>query len=332
MSTEPLHILVTGGAGFIGSHVCEGLLADGHRVRCLDNFATGKRANVEPLSANPLFHVVEGDIRDLDTCRRAVEGVDAVVHLAALGSVPRSIADPLTSEAVNLTGFLHMLEACRHGGTKRIVYASSSSVYGDSPLLPKREDHTGAPLSPYAVTKAGDEAYARLYHHLFGLEPIGLRFFNVFGERQDPNGPYAAAIPRFILRLMAHQPPQVHGDGLQSRDFTYVANTVDAVRAALATTDGRCMGQVFNVAFGGRTTLLDLIGMLRDELAMLDPAVAAVGVDHVAERVGDVRDSQADISKARELLGFSPRMDLREGLRRAVPWYVRAWGGSGAAG
>lgn len=316
------HFLVTGGGGFIGSHVCDGLLAQGHRVRCLDNFATGRRENIAHLAGNPDFTLVEADIRDAEACRRAVEGVDAVVHLAALGSVPRSIADPLTSEAVNLTGFLHMLEACRHAGVKRFVYASSSSVYGDSPFLPKREDVIGAPLSPYAVTKAADEQYARLYHHLFGLDPIGLRFFNVFGERQDPNGPYAAAIPRFIQRLLAHQPPQVHGDGLQSRDFTYVGNIVAAVQAGLGVPSGHCPGMVFNVACGGRTTLLDLIDALRTELARIDPAIAAVGVEHGPERAGDVRDSQADVSRAREVLGFEAPIGMREGIARAVPWYA----------
>lgn len=315
-------VLVTGGAGFIGSHVCDALLAKGNRVRCMDNLATGRRRNLEHLAHNPYFEFMEGDIRDTAQCAAAVQGVQAVVHLAALGSVPRSIADPLTSEAVNLGGFLNMLEACRHAGIKRMVYASSSSVYGDSSELPKKEDVVGLPLSPYAVTKAGNEAYARLYHHLFKLDTVGLRFFNVFGERQDPDGPYAAAIPRFISALLEHKAPQVHGDGLQSRDFTYVGNAVQAVVCALEATDPACSGQVFNVAYGDRSTLLELIDALRNELGKLDPAIAQVGVDHVAARAGDVRDSLADIGKARRLLGYAPQFDLQRGLERAVPWYV----------
>lgn len=315
-------VLVTGGAGFIGSHVCDALLAKGYRVRCMDNLATGRRRNLEHLAENPHFEFMEGDIRNAAHCSAAVEGALAVVHLAALGSVPRSIADPLTSEAVNLGGFLNMLEACRHAGIKRMVYASSSSVYGDSPELPKREDVVGLPLSPYAVTKAGNEAYARLYHHLFKLDTVGLRFFNVFGERQDPDGPYAAAIPRFISALLGHKAPQVHGDGLQSRDFTYVGNAVQAVVCALEATDPACSGQVFNVAYGDRSTLLELIDALRNELGKLDPAIAQVGVEHVAARAGDVRDSLADIGKARRLLGYAPQFDLQRGLERAVPWYV----------
>ncbi|MBX2980339.1 MAG: SDR family oxidoreductase [Flavobacteriales bacterium] len=315
-------VLVTGGAGFIGSHVCDALLAKGYRVRCMDNLATGRRRNLEHLARNTHFEFMEGDIRNAAHCSAAVEGAFAVVHLAALGSVPRSIADPLTSEAVNLGGFLNMLEACRHAGIKRMVYASSSSVYGDSPELPKREDVVGLPLSPYAVTKAGNEAYARLYHHLFKLDTVGLRFFNVFGERQDPDGPYAAAIPRFISALLEHKAPQVHGDGLQSRDFTYVGNAVQAVVCALEATDPACSGQVFNVAYGDRSTLLELIDALRNELGKLDPAIAQVGVEHVAARAGDVRDSLADIGKARRLLGYAPQFDLQRGLERAVPWYV----------
>jgi UDP-N-acetylglucosamine 4-epimerase len=315
-------ILVTGGAGFIGSHLCEALLERGHHVRCLDDLSTGARHNIAHLEGRPDLRFVQGDIRSMADCRAAVQGVQAVLHLAALGSVPRSIADPLASHAVNLTGFLQMLEAAREAGVQRFVYASSSSVYGDSPELPKREERIGLPLSPYAVTKAGNEAYAGLYHRLHGMGTIGLRFFNVFGERQDPNGPYAAAIPRFISRLLAHQPPQVHGDGLQSRDFTYVGNAVQAVLAAMDSSDPRCMGQVFNVAYGERSTLLELIDALRNELAVIDPAIAQVGVEHVAERPGDVRDSLADTRKARELLGYHPAHDLAGGLRRAVPWYV----------
>ena len=322
MSSSNVQVLVTGGAGFIGSHLCDALIAEGHRVRCLDNLATGKRKNIAHLESGSQFTFVQGDLRDAATCAAAVAGCDPVVHLAALGSVPRSIDDPLASEAANLGGFLNLLEACRHAGIQRLVYASSSSVYGGAVGSPKREGEEGRPLSPYAVTKVMDEAYAGMYRHLFGSNVIGLRFFNVFGERQDPEGPYAAAIPRFIRALLRHEPPQVQGDGLQTRDFTYVGNAVQSVMAAMMCTDPRAMGGVFNIAYGSSTDLLTLIGMLRDELAVRDPAIAGVGIDHVAERPGDVRNSLADVSRARELLGYAPSHDLKSGLARAVPWYA----------
>jgi UDP-N-acetylglucosamine 4-epimerase len=331
MSDQPRPlVLVTGGAGFIGSHVCDALVARGTPVRCFDNFATSRPANLAQLQGRSDFTLMEGDIRSADDCRRAMEGVGRVVHLAALGSVPRSIADPLSTHATNLTGFIHVLEAARNAGVHRFVYASSSSVYGDSTELPKREEVTGRPLSPYTVTKAGNEAYARLYHRLHGMSTIGLRFFNVFGERQDPEGPYAAAIPKFIRSLLRHEAPVIHGDGLQSRDFTYVANAAQAVLRALDATDPRCEGEVFNVAYGARTTLLQLAQGLRMVLAGIDPAVGAIEPRHGPERPGDIRDSLADISKARELLGYAPAYDLMAGLERAVPWYARQWGGASA--
>jgi UDP-N-acetylglucosamine 4-epimerase len=317
-------ILVTGGAGFIGSHVCDALIADGHAVRCFDNLATGKHGNVAHLESGPGFSFVQGDLRSLDDLKAAVAGTSAVVHLGALGSVPRSIADPLPSEAANLTGFLNLLEAVRLAGVKRIVYASSSSVYGDSAELPKREGTEGRPLSPYAVTKAMDEAYAHLYHYMHGLELIGLRFFNVFGERQDPEGPYAAAIPKFIRALLKHQPPVVNGDGGQTRDFTYVGNAVHAVRCGLSAGEA-ALGEVFNIAYGDRCDLLTLVGHLRAHLARIDPAIARVGVEHAPDRPGDVRDSLADVGKAKELLGYAPSYDLEAGLERAVPWYAEHW-------
>ncbi|MEZ4739713.1 MAG: SDR family NAD(P)-dependent oxidoreductase [Flavobacteriales bacterium] len=324
-TTKASTILVTGGSGFIGSHVCDAFINAGYVVRAMDNLATSKRANLAHLEADPKFSFMEGDIRNEDDCAAVVKGVDVVVHLAALGSVPRSIADPLASHRTNLSGFLNMIEAAWLAGVKRFVYASSSSVYGDSKELPKREENTGLPLSPYAVTKVGNETYARLYARLHGMSTIGLRFFNVFGERQDPEGPYAAAIPKFISAFLRHTPPQIHGDGLQSRDFTYVANAVEAVLKAATTEDQRVDGEVFNVAFGARTTLLELVDALRDELARVDPAIASVGVEHVAERSGDIRDSLADISKAEDLLGYAPAVELRQGLRKAVPWYVANW-------
>lgn len=317
-------ILVTGGAGFIGSHVCDALMAQGHAVRCLDNLATGKLGNIEHLQGANNFTFVQGDIREARDVEQALIGVDAVVHLAALGSVPRSIAFPLDSEAANLGGFLNMLEAARHAGLKRIVYASSSSVYGDSPALPKREGQEGHPLSPYAVTKMMDEVYAGLYHRLFGIETIGLRFFNIFGERQDPEGAYAAAIPKFIRALLKHEAPVVHGDGHQTRDFTYVGNAVQAVQLALEAPKA-CAGEVFNIAYGDSCDLLDLIGKLQSRLARIDPAIAGVGVEHAPPRAGDVRASLADVSKAKEQLGYAPRFSLDEGLERAVPWYAEHW-------
>jgi len=318
-------VLVTGGSGFIGSHVCDALLAKGIAVRCMDNLATSKRDNIAHLEGLPDFSFVEGDIRSADDCSKAVAGVEAIVHLAALGSVPRSIKDPLATHATNLTGFLNMLEAARHEGVERMIYASSSSVYGDSKELPKREENIGYPLSPYAVTKAGNETYARLYGRLHGLGTIGLRFFNVFGERQDPEGPYAAAIPKFIKRLLQHHPPQVFGDGLQSRDFTYVGNAVQAVLRALRTDEPKAMGEVYNIAFGACTNVLELVNVLRSELALVDPAIASIGVEHLPERAGDIRDSLADVSKARILMGYAPSTDLRAGLAKAVPWYIKHW-------
>lgn len=318
-------VLVTGGAGFIGSHLCDAVMDLGYRVRCLDNLATGKRANVEHHLGSDRFTFIEGDLRDPAAVNSAVVGADAVLHLAALGSVPRSIDDPLPSEAANLGGFLNVLEACRHNGNVKLVYASSSSVYGDSKQLPKREGQEGRPLSPYAVTKLMDEQYAWLYRHMFNLPVIGLRFFNVFGERQDPNGAYAAAIPKFILRLLKHQAPQVHGDGKQSRDFTYVGNAVAAMIAGMHCHRAQAFGQVFNVACGERTELLDIVTHLRDGLAASDPVIASVPIEHVAERPGDVRDSLADTSNAERVLGFKAPFDLAQGMAKAIPWYRSHW-------
>ncbi|MBK6543478.1 MAG: GDP-mannose 4,6-dehydratase [Flavobacteriales bacterium] len=325
-SSARLKVLVTGGAGFIGSHLCEALLGAGHSVRCLDSFITGKRANIAHLDGRGKFTVLEGDIRDLEVCKKATQGMDAVLHLAALGSVPRSIDDPLASEAANLGGFLNLLEACRYARIRRFVYASSSSVYGDSPASPKREGQEGKPLSPYAVTKAMNEVYADLYHRLFVIESIGLRFFNVFGERQDPQGAYAAAIPRFVTSLLRHEPPEVHGDGHQTRDFTYVGNAVAAMLAGLHCTDERAFGHVFNIAYGQSTDVLQLIDRIKLELVKHDPQVATVPVNHIADRPGDVRASLADIGRAHDILGYRPAFDLSAGLQRAVPWYVANWG------
>ena len=314
-------VLVTGGAGFIGSHLCDALVAAGTEVVCLDDLSTGKRSNIAHLETGPRFRFVQGDLADRPLLRSLVQPHGDVVHLAALGSVPRSITDPLATEQANLTGFLHVLEAVRHGGVRRLVYASSSSVYGDSPHLPKREGQEGRPLSPYAVTKLMDEVYAGVYHRLHGLDVIGLRFFNVFGERQDPDGPYAAAIPRFIRAFMHHRAPVLNGDGGQTRDFTYVANAVEAVRRALATTHPEAPGAVVNIAYGSSCDLRGLIGLLKERLASLDPAIAGIDAVHGPDRPGDVRASLADTSLAARLLGYVPHHSLVQGLDRTVPWY-----------
>lgn len=306
--------LVTGGAGFIGSHLCAALLEAGARVRSLDDLSNGSEANAELFAGQPGYTFIRGDIRDPDTCRRACAGVTFVLHQAAWGSVPRSIRMPVLYEEINIRGTLNMMEAARHAEVRRFVYASSSSVYGDEPRLPKREGREGAVLSPYALTKKVNEEYGRLYASLYGLETVGLRYFNVFGERQDPAGPYAAVIPRFISQLLAGQRPTINGDGRQSRDFTYVANVVQAnLRACLA--PAAAAGRSFNVACGGREHLLDIYGRL----------CAALGVDiepvFGPPRPGDVRHSHADIGLARELLGYEPAYDFAAGLARAIGWY-----------
>ncbi len=319
--------LVTGAAGFIGSNIVETLLAAGQEVVGLDNFATGHRRNLEDVKAAvgdkvwSRFQLVEADIRDREACARAVEGVEIVLHQAALGSVPRSIADPLTSHDVNVTGFVNMLDAARLGGVKRFVYAASSSTYGDEPNLPKREERIGNPVSPYAATKLANEIYAGVYARTYDYPSIGLRYFNVFGARQDPDGPYAAVIPKWIAAMRAAAPIEIYGDGSTSRDFCYVANAVQAnILAALAGDDA--VGQVYNVAVGERTSLNQLFGLLRDGLGRHQ-----VHYDREPEfadfRRGDVLHSEADISKARSLLGYSPTHRIAEGIAEALPWYLR---------
>lgn len=314
-------ILITGGAGFIGSALCDDFLGLGHTVKCMDNFATGKKGNIEHLYQNEHFEMVEADIRDIEACRRAMDGVDIVLHQAALGSVPRSIEDPLTTNAVNIGGTLNMLEAARKEGVKRFVYAASSSTYGDSKELPKVEERIGKPLSPYAVTKYANEVYAKVYHDLFGLETIGLRYFNVFGRRQDPDGAYAAAIPKFIRSFIEGVSPQVHGDGGQTRDFTYIKNVEQAVRNAAFTHNEKAYGQIFNVAYGKNCSVNDLLKILVEKLSRFDQNVKNVSVEYVAERVGDVRDSLASIEKAQKILGYDPKYDLNGGLEEAIQWY-----------
>lgn len=315
-------VLVTGGAGFIGSNLCEMLLNKGCRVVCLDNFATGHRSNIESLFTNPLFSLIEGDIRSLDTCRRAVAGVDYVLHQAALGSVPRSVNDPITTNDVNIGGFLTMLVASRDAGVKRFVYAASSSTYGDSVSLPKVEEVIGRPLSPYAITKYVNELYADVFARTYGMECIGLRYFNVFGRRQDPNGAYAAVIPLFVKQLLNHESPRINGTGEFSRDFTYIDNVLQMNWLAMTTTNSEAVNTVYNTAVGERNTLLQLVQTLRTILAETDPEIAKIEVIHGPERAGDIPHSLASIEKAGRLLGYKPTHRLEEGLREAVRWYL----------
>jgi len=309
--------LVTGGAGFIGSHVVERLLRDGVRVRLLDNFTTGRRENLDfARGAGDALEVIEGDLRDLATVERAVRGVDVIYHQAAMRSVPRSVDDPLGANDHNVTGTLHVLDAARRLHVRRVVYASSSSVYGDNPELPKREDMPPAPISPYAVSKATNEAYARVWTKLYGVETVGLRYFNVFGPRQDPNSEYAAVIPRFILWGLRGQPLEVHGDGQQSRDFTFIENVVEANILAGKAPDAS--GETFNVGCGERISLLELIGML--ESIVGKPTQRR----HTPSRGGDVPHTLADVSKAKRLMGYTPLVGFAEGFRRTVEYFKKS--------
>lgn len=318
-----MKVLVTGGAGFIGSNLCEALLKRGDEVVCLDNFATGKIENLLPLlSAFPqTFKLVVGDIRNLDDCRKAIEGCEAVLHEAALGSVPRSIKDPATTNEVNIGGFMNMLIAARDAKVRRFVYAASSSTFGDSKSLPKVEDVIGRPLSPYAVTKYVNELYADVFARTYGMSCIGLRYFNVFGRRQDPHGAYAAVIPLFVKKLMAHESPTINGDGEYSRDFTYIDNVVQMNLLALETMNPEAENQVYNTAFGERTTLNELVANLKEFLSEFDSAIADVPVVHGPNRVGDIPHSLACIDKAKTLLGYAPQFSMRDGLKAAVKWY-----------
>lgn len=315
------NILVTGGAGFIGSNLVEELLRLGNKITCLDNFATGKRENIQPFLSNPNFTLIEGDIRDLETCRKAVKNQEYVLHEAALGSVPRSINDPITSNEVNISGFLNMLVASRDEGIKRFVYAASSSTYGDSKALPKVEDKIGKPLSPYAITKYVNELYADVFAKTYGMECIGLRYFNVFGRRQDPNGAYAAVIPLFVKKFITHESPVINGDGEYSRDFTYVDNVVQMNLRALTTTNPEAVNQVYNTAFGERTTLNQLVEYLKEYLSAYDKEIANVEVLHGPNRAGDIPHSLANVDKAKTLLNYNPKFSMRQGLKQACTWY-----------
>lgn len=316
-----MNILITGGAGFIGSNLCEHFTAQGHSVTCLDNFATGFRHNIEHLLTNSNFRLIEGDIRDLETCRHACEGQDYVLHQAALGSVPRSINDPITSNDVNVSGFLNMLVAARDAKVKRIVYAASSSTYGDSKTLPKVEDVIGKPLSPYAITKYVNELYADVFSRTYGMETIGLRYFNVFGRHQNPEGAYAAVIPKFVIKLMKHESPVINGVGDYSRDFTYIDNVIRMNELAITTRKPEAVNTVYNTAVGDRTTISEMANLLKKYLSFYDPAIAEVEILHGPVRTGDVPHSKASIGKARELLGYEPSHRFEEGLKQAVDWY-----------
>ena len=315
------HILVTGGAGFIGSNICESLLQNGNKVTCLDNFATGKEENINHLLNHPNFTLLRGDIRNLEDCHSACKGVDYIMHEAALGSVPRSINDPITSNAVNVSGFLNMLVAARDANVKRFVYAASSSTYGDSKGLPKVEDVIGKPLSPYAITKYVNELYADIFSKTYGLETVGLRYFNVFGRKQDPKGAYAAVIPKFVMQFMKYESPTINGDGSYSRDFTYIDNVIEMNVRSIVTENKEAVNTVYNVAFGERTDLNELIGLLKENLSKFDPKIKDVEIKYGTTRQGDVPHSLASIDKAKELLGYNPQYNIKSGLEEAVNWY-----------
>ena len=314
--------LVTGGAGFIGSNLVKALLASGaESVTVLDNFSTGRRENLAPFSGDPRFRLIEGDIRSVEQCREAVSGMQIVFHEAALGSVPRSVSDPMTTTEVNITGFVNMLKAAADAGVERFVYASSSSVYGDSAELPKVEARTGKPLSPYAITKCVNELFAENFHVLYGIDTIGLRYFNVFGPNQDPAGPYAAVIPCFAAALLAHRSPVINGDGSNSRDFTYVDNVVEVNLLAALTGNPEAVNRSYNVAAGEATTLLELFHAMRREIAKYDPEAANVEPLFGPPRAGDIPHSLADISLAKQLLNYEPRCLAAEGFARTAEWY-----------
>jgi UDP-N-acetylglucosamine 4-epimerase len=313
-------ILITGGAGFIGSNLCAYFL-EHNKVVCLDNFSTGHHHNIELFLSNPNFTLIEGDIRNFETCEKAVSGIDFVLHQAAIGSVPRSINDPITTNEVNVSGFLNMLTASRNAKVKRFIYAASSSTYGDSEKLPKIEEVIGKPLSPYAVTKYVNELYADVFSKTYGIETIGLRYFNVFGRNQDPNGAYAAVIPKFVAQFLNHESPVINGDGNFSRDFTYIDNVMQMNELAMLTKNKEAINTVYNTAFGERTTLNELVNSLKDFLSEFDNEIASVPIIYGENRVGDIPHSLASIEKAKKLLNYQPKFSMRDGLKEAVNWY-----------
>lgn len=316
-------VLVTGGAGFIGSNLCEDLLQHGNKVVVLDNFSTGFKFNILPFLSNPNFQLIEGDIRNAVDCHTAVQGVEIVLHQAALGSVPRSLNDPVTTNDVNISGFLNMLMAARDAKVKRFVYAASSSTYGDSESLPKVENVIGMPLSPYAVTKYVNELYAHVFGLNYGMEIIGLRYFNVYGKRQSPNGAYAAVIPKFVELFIKHESPVINGDGTFSRDFTYIDNVIQMNHLAATTTNKKAIGEVFNTAVGDRTTLIELTELLKKYLSSYDSKIAHVDIVHGPNRKGDIPHSLASIEKAETLLNYQPSHKIEEGIKEAISWYVK---------
>ena len=314
-------ILITGGAGFIGSNLCEELLGKQNEVICLDNFSTGKKHNIENFLSDRNFTLIEGDIRNLEDCNRACEGVQYVLHQAALGSVPRSITDPITTNDVNISGFLNMLVASRDAGVRRFIYAASSSTYGDSETLPKVEEFIGKPLSPYEITKYVNELYADIFFQTYGLDTIGLRYFNVFGRKQDPEGAYAAVIPKFVKQLVNYESPVINGDGSFSRDFTYIDNVIQMNLLAISTTNQKALNTVYNVAYGERATLNELVEHLKLNLSEFDSNIANIKIKYGPNRAGDIPHSLASIDKAKKLLGYHPIFSLKNGLQEATLWY-----------
>jgi UDP-N-acetylglucosamine 4-epimerase len=314
-------ILVTGGAGFIGSNLCEFLLDNNNIVRCLDNLSTGKKENIEHLLSHSSFTFIEGDIRNLDTCRKAVDNVEYVFHQAALGSVPRSINDPITTNDVNINGFLNMLVAARDAEVTRFIFAASSSTYGDSKELPKIEEKIGKPLSPYAITKYVNELYAEVFHKTYGMETIGLRYFNVYGRKQDPNGAYAAVIPKFIQMFINLESPTINGDGSNSRDFTHIDNVIQMNYLAATTNNKNAIGTIFNTAVGDRTNLLQLTELIKKYLSEYNENIKSVPIHIGPERKGDIPHSHASIEKAKEILKYNPTHNLENGLKESIEWY-----------
>lgn len=312
------NILITGGAGFIGSHLCEYFLNKGNTITCLDNFITGNIENIQHLLSHKNFKLIEGDICDINICRNAIKYNEIVLHQAALGSVPRSVKDPLTTNQININGFLNVLQAAKDAGVKRFVYAASSSAYGDNHDLPKQEERIGKPLSPYAVTKYVNELYAKVYSDLYNMETIGLRYFNVFGKRQNPNGPYAAAIPKFIEQLKNLQSPEVFGDGTQTRDFTYIKNVIQANELAAATTNKSALNTVFNIAYGNNTSINELINTIKNILGKKNPAIKSIPIKYLSPRKGEVKHSLASIEKAQKLLDYKPVHNLEQGLTEMI--------------
>ena len=315
------HVLVTGGAGFIGSNLCAYLLQNNVKVTCLDNLITGKLENIEELMSNANFKFINGDITNLNDCTNACKDIDIILHQAALGSVPRSIENPINTNNINISGFLNILWAAKASNIKRVVYAASSSTYGDSKKLPKIEDEIGLPLSPYAVTKYVNELYAGVFSSLYNLELIGLRYFNVFGRKQDPNGAYAAAIPKFIKAFVNYESPIIHGDGSQSRDFTYIDNVIQANVLAATTTNSNAINQVYNVACGEQSILLDLLKHIQNLLKQFDNKIDQVKISFGPERIGDIKHSLASIEKAKKQLNYSPSHNVNEGIEAAIQWY-----------